>query len=347
MGTFDEVICAPARKLLGRPVRLPSAGQWEVLREGGATVLSLTLPAQVLGTNLQENPAATPFFLLCFSYWHWKRTGEEPLMRLTVTGPPPSSGTALLHYRRAWIALEALEVALGDRLEVSGAPAVRWPHDPVVNAPLVKRDSSEHGGRGREHQVEVQLTREAGLASSFSRSVCEIAGFRRQLPLGLFDGRVAEDAHWTPGGGAQADLWSTSPEGDTFHLFELKVSGNMRLGVLPELLVYAWILHRVRSGLPDGRSITGGGDGADAVRGARRLSAWIMAPEVHPLLLSRGNSPLEWFNESFRENLELGMVFYRDGGADGLQGWEPERTWRCPPMSASQQEAGSVGTHRP
>ena len=37
-------------------------------------------------------------------------------------------------------------------------------------------------------------------------------------------------AHWTPGGGAQADLWSTSPDGRHFHLFELKVRGNRAIG---------------------------------------------------------------------------------------------------------------------
>lgn len=328
MNDFDEQICQPVRDHLGRGVRLPSVGSWHVGRDRGAPVLGLTIGSEALGANLQTNGAASPFFLLCFAYWWSRQAGVDPTLRLEVTRGPPEAPSALRHYRRAWLVLEALQHALGDRLEVVGSPAQRWPERPVLNAPKVERATHTTGG-GREHQVEVQLTRDPALAASFSTRFMPIDAFHRQLPLGLFDGEVAERARWTPGSGAQADLWATSPDLRTFHLFELKVEGNSHVGVLPELLVYCWLLHRVRHGLDDGTPILGGGPGIHAVREAERIVGWIVAPSVHPLLLHAGRSPMEWLTEGLRDDLSFGMAFYTDlGGPSGFGGWLPERTWR-------------------
>lgn len=317
MSAFDQQICQPVRRWLGRSVRLPSVGAWRVEQDRGSPELVLTLDAEILGANLQTNGVAAPFFLLCFAYWWSMQTRQDPSLRLEVRGQAPTRPSALLHYRRAWIMLEALEHALGDRLAVEGAPADRWPQAPLLNAPLAER-ATRTTGAGREHQIEVQLTRDPELARGFSEQFAPIEHFRRQLPLGLFDGQVAERSRWTPGSGAQADLWAPSPDRQTFHLFELKVEGNRHLGVLPELLAYTWILHRAQRGLDDGRSILGGGPGIDTARGAARIVGWILAPQVHPLLLHAGRSPIEWLAEGLGESLELRMAFY-EGRGEGLE----------------------------
>lgn len=327
--SFEHLVVRPVQRHMKRRVRCPAVGTWRAGREGGLPVLSLTLDAASLGTNLQDNEAASPFFLLCFAYWHARLTGTDPALRLHVTGPVPSDTIERQHYRRAWIAIEALEHALGDRLLVTGAPTVRWPDAPVINAPRMSRNRENGSGGGREHQVEVQLTRELTHAAEFSQAIEPIAGFHRQLPLGLFEGVVAKDALWTPGGSAQADLWATSPGGDSFHVFELKVKGNRDVGILPEILAYSWLLHRTQRGFEDGRGVRGGGPGAEAVRQATRLVAWLLAPDVHPLLFHDGDSPIRWLAEGLRDRIELGMLFYDHAdGNSGFGGWRFGKTWR-------------------
>lgn len=328
MSAFDATVCAPVRAHLGRPVRLPSLGTWDASTARGAPLLSLELPHRALGENLQTNGPATPFFLMCFAWWHARLTRTDPVLRVRIVGDPPMDASAVRHVRRSRIALEALATALGDRLVLEGIGEDPWPRAPVFNAPNQVR-GSDLGGKGPEHVVEVQLTDEPEHAASLSAGGPAIDRFRRQLPLGLFDGEVARSAHWTPGQGAQADLWATSPDGSVFHLFELKVKGNETVGILPELLTYLWLIHRARVGLPDGRTLRGGGEGLDAARRAERLVGWTLAPHLHPLLGSASATPMSWLADGLRGRIDLGMLFYRDVGAPRpFEGWEAERTWK-------------------
>lgn len=97
MTTFDEHICAPIRSHLGRPIRLPAVGTWDVGTEGGAPTLSLDLPRAVFGENLQTNRPAAPFFLLCFAWWHARLTGTDPGLRIRLVGEAPTATSAMRH----------------------------------------------------------------------------------------------------------------------------------------------------------------------------------------------------------------------------------------------------------
>ncbi len=332
--SFDQQICEPVRVHRANPrLRLPAVGTWEVTTDRGAPLLSLELSRETLGRNLQEDPAAAPYFLVCFAWWHARITKSDPQLRLRVVGDPPKTPRAVRHYHRSLIALEALTEALGGRLRIVGVDEEPWPDAPVLNrAPNTER-SSDTGGRGVEHRVEVQLTDEPEHAGSLPASAAPISRFHRQLPLGLFDGKVARDARWTPGNGAQADLWATSRDESVFHLFELKVKNNVKVGILPELLAYAWLIHSAKVGLPDGRAVLDGGKGEGrglkAARNAERMVAWTLAPELHPLLGSRKDTPLSWFADGLRGRIDLGMLFYTEvAGTRPFGGWQPERTWR-------------------
>jgi hypothetical protein len=327
---FTRHVVRPVRDHLGPGVRPPSVGAWDLGTDRGEPVLTLDLPTSALEENLQTDEAASPYFLLCFAFWHARLTGRDPRLRVTVSGEPSADASAVRHARRARIGLEALCAALGDRLDLRGVPSDPWPPAPVLNAPRVER-SHEEGRGGREHQVEAQLAREPLHADAFppGRDGSPISAFHRQLPLGLFDRKVSRATAWTPGGAAQADLWATSPDGEVFHLFELKVAGNEKVGIVPELLTYAWIVHRARHGLPDGRRVRGDGPGLQAARRAERLVAWTLAPALHRLVASHGQTPLAWLAEGLRGRIELGMLSYVDvGSPGGFGGWRPAETWR-------------------
>jgi hypothetical protein len=191
----------------------------------------------------------------------------------------------------------------------------------VINAP--RRTRAYNGGPGEEHHLETQICR----AKVWSKTAPEICGplarFERQLPLGLFTGRVSTKNTWTPRGGAQADLWSTSPDREHFHLFELKTSKNASVGALPQLLTYLWILNRVKRG-----KITGGGPGAQAARQAKQLHGWWLAPRLHPLLLQGQDSPVRWLAEGLKPMMDLGYLAFKETEPGEFAGWSPERSLR-------------------
>ena len=328
---FKKEVCAPIRAHLGRSIRLPSAGRWHVTSQHGAPLLALELPHPALASNIQDNPAASPFFLVCFAWWHARLTGTEPALQVDIVGPPPTEPSLLRHARRAAIALEALQQALGNRLTITGQLADPWPTSPVFNARVGAMITGE---RGQEHLTEVQLTEEPAHAQALPAQDVHIDRFRRQLPLGMFDAVVSKDAAWIPGGKAQADLWAASSDGATFHLFELKTRNtrrkpNAKVGILSELFAYLWLVHRARVGLADGTPLTGGGDGLEAARRAERFVAWTLAPELHPLLGDATSTPLTWLAEGLHGHVDLGMLFFNDvGGARPFGGWRPASTWR-------------------
>ena len=84
MSSFDATVCAPVRAHLGRNVRLPSLGTWDVSTQSGAPLLSLELPHTLLGEHLQPKGPATPFVLMCFSWWPSRLPRPSPALRPPV-----------------------------------------------------------------------------------------------------------------------------------------------------------------------------------------------------------------------------------------------------------------------
>ncbi|MCM1030031.1 MAG: hypothetical protein NC410_01120 [Oscillibacter sp.] len=60
----------------------------------------------------------------------------------------------------------------------------------------------------------------------------------RQLPVGLFIGKVSGNTYFTTGGAL--DIWAAKE--DEISLFELKKEGNKRLGIISELMFYAHVV---------------------------------------------------------------------------------------------------------
>ena len=302
---FKDTVLRPVRDFLGHSsLAVPSAIGWSLERASdGANVIVVSMSQDDLCTNMQTNVAAAPAFALCLAYWLERSTGRPVRIRVELSGHPPSqdkTSNQLRHWRRSQLLLQTYELALGDRFEVLPGSQWQWPTAPMLNCASGERASAPSANKKKasEHHLEVALANTPAVRDAFSAHVAPIRSLERQLPVGLFEGDVAANSAWTPGGSSQVDLWALSEDGEELHIFELKAEGNKMVGMIPEALYYARLLRAVAAGSPDGVEIGGDGEALSAIRGARRVVAWLTAPVLHPLIYSesRRDSPLVWLN---------------------------------------------------
>ena len=315
---FSADVLVPLRRMMGRSqLRTPADTDWdaEELNDGSVRI-SVTFPASAFDGNFQGNLAAAPFFALCFAYWHEVRTGCPTRVRARVQGAPADT----LHGTRLRFVLHELAAAVQGRLELE--PSIAWPLPAglVMNQPQTGRDTPTGRGPLSESALERRIVSTPALRDDFSARVAPLASFQRQLPLGLFAGDVARANALLPHGAAQVDLWGTSPDRRVLHLFELKTRGNADVGILPEALAYARLLHHVRTG-----RIRGEGPGLIAARRADRIVMWLIAPDYHPLVLFGDQSPITWINEGMAaDGVQLRILPF-DLAEDGTIHWRPDR----------------------
>ena len=329
--SFEEKVLVPVREYLGRRIMVPSGADWSSTeRDDGTLELAVDLTVDALAADFQKDLPAAPSFLVCLAYWIERATGTPTRGLVRIRGERPSLRAELLHWHRSLFLLHELEAIIPERFVVEAPDRWRWPASPVLNAPKSARSAAAGDDDHPEHRLEAYLCREPAALDSFCEVVAPITRFRRQLPVGLFESEVAKKNARTPGGGSQIDLWAQSPNGRVLHLFELKAltrSGkpNAKVGIIPEALYYARLLHHVRVGLGGGGRIEGGGEGVEAARRAERVVMWLVAPGYHPLVFSGRETPLEWVNAGMAgDGVEMRVLPIELDSEGLLDGWRPE-----------------------
>lgn len=312
------------RLRMGRSIAVPSCAAWSIERSPMPTIVA-RVAASEFDRNLQEDRAAVPFFARCLAWWfeHFTLFGAESVKaRVELDAALPETA----HGHRAAFVLHELSRLVPARFTLSPTPDARWPERPVLNSSEAHREEAARPERGGEHAIEVAFTRQMDLPAQFA-AIDAIAAFRRQLPVGVFDGEVRRATRWSPSGKSQIDLWAPSTDSTTIHLFELKDRGNNGLGILPEAFWYARLVHAVRCNNFVGRPIVGGGKAMDIVRAASRVSMWLLVQDLHPLVLSDGASPLTELNAAMRDNgVSIGVLPY--AMVDGRVVLETSSVWR-------------------
>lgn len=99
----------------------------------------------------------------------------------------------------------------------------------------------------------------------------------RQLPVGLFHGKVSRSTRVFPGAKSAIDLWGANVSGE-FILFELKKAKQPTMGIIPELLYYTHMVEGIQGGhftLQDTNEV---------IRATRSIRSYILAPDWHPLI---------------------------------------------------------------
>ncbi len=109
-----------------------------------------------------------------------------------------------------------------------------------------------------------------------------------QLPVGVFDGEVATPMAVFTGKASAIDLWGINADGDELSLFELKKSGNAKVGALTELFFYAMVMKDVVDGrfaFTNKRQAVVQPWPAEHITGKiRRIKAYLMVDEPHCLV---------------------------------------------------------------
>jgi|GEM_PF-245332 len=315
---FENGVLAPVRQYLGHArIRVPSGVRWRFRSDEASDAIVVALDHRDLGRNMQQNVAAAPSFAVCLAYWLTQATARPCRVEVHIAGDPPKPPTfgrgerrkkpttRWLHWQRSQLLLHIYSEVLGDRFSVVPRCAWSWPTEPRLNHALGDRAivASQRHSADSEHHLEVAITRSGEFAAQFASIAGEIDPLERQLPLGLFDGEISAATAWTPGGGSQADLWTTSRDGAVAHIFELKVARNRLVGIVPELICYAWLLRHVAAPIGTHGRIEGEGVALGRIAGTERLDGWLLAKDLHPLVFSRRlrQSPLAWFNEGLAE----------------------------------------------
>jgi hypothetical protein len=321
---FLRSVLGPIREL-APSVRLPDAPAWSV-EPGRRAVLELTLDDLSLG--LQRTSAAAPLFLLCMVL-RLDAAGQpwRALVRLRASAQAldPSEDAPLTaaqrNQARSLYLLQLYTELFGDLFEVTlGGPG----RGPLWRLPArgVLNQASAAMARGlpaapdkAKHRLAAHFVDAHGPSSpraQFARIAGPVGPFRRHLPMGLFRaGIVSRKTACIPAGKSAIDAWTTSPDGKTLHLLELKGKVDHTGGTLAEVLYYSTLLARYRDG--DLGTMGPAGAALTAVRAARRITGWLAVPRLHPLLDDAPHTVIS----SFSQRLQARTVSLRAVRVDG------------------------------
>ncbi len=306
---------------------------WSVVDEEGSRCIQLTIPASVLWGSMQKNAPAAPSFGLCLAAWLEHADQIPTSVRVKVEGYPPRDRNDLQHFRRSMFLLSEYENLLEGRFVVKCDSSCRWhwPKNPCFNV------EGKRKGRGRPQRKEARLAR--ALVESldarrrFSEEMSTILVFHEQLPVGLFDGTVEPENAWTVRGASGVDLWTLSRDRLHMHLFELKTSDKVMLGVLPEALYYVRMVASVRD--RPYIELAPSSQGLSTARRSKQFTMWLSAPpdSYHPLLWSpqlEHSAPLAWLNDGLQKHKHgttLGILPVKEGSDSKPPDWLCAQKW--------------------
>ncbi|MCC7300156.1 MAG: hypothetical protein IT583_03655 [Verrucomicrobia bacterium] len=103
----------------------------------------------------------------------------------------------------------------------------------------------------------------------------------RQLPVGVFCGKVEKKNAIFTRGKSAVDIWGITSE-DALVVFELKAPRNEKVGAISELFFYAMVLADEQAGLLIRKKSPG-----ELIRNTTSLKAMLLASAVHPLITNK------------------------------------------------------------
>jgi hypothetical protein len=265
-------------------------------------VVNLTMNARFPAANMQQDAAA---------FETWALALKVAGARKVILRWNDNNQTGA-HFRRFCHRVAWFSELFGAWFQANPLPHTEIPSQPNGAEPqfLLNEESQRRSGgpdgdygsqllnlRASEHDLELALTGDHP-ASVTLKKIFGLKGVHRQLPVGVFKGRVAKSTSVFTGGRSAIDLWGIA--GDKLFLFELKNARNKKLGVLAELFFYAMVMHYLQRGVLGLRPTTvKAAQPYHAITKTNSIDAYILAPDFHPLIERKDAAVLKIFNEAF------------------------------------------------
>jgi hypothetical protein len=267
--------------------QFPSSSEIEI--GGTREQATITMKEKGLNENMQSDAAAFEGWALALLL----HCGVKSVQISMDPGAVPAGP----HYERFLYRLKRFS-----ELYTDGVIA-KWPASPsrALN-PNLERFFNQSGPRDTPPEADsrermLAASREKARESALEKAL-EISGaFRsrfqhenvmRQWPVGLFDGKVADGHEIFTGGSSAIDLIGI--RNDTLVLFELKKTGNRKVGAVSELLFYASVMRDAigPSSIFKFKSQNASKNcaiGPEDILRCSRIRAVLLAPDFHPLIL--------------------------------------------------------------
>ena len=260
---------------LRRKVKLPSSGIYFGGDRGSATV---SMGARATCRNMQRDDAAFDAWALVLRVWC-------DVQRVRLGWQVPDN-TEDPHYQRFLYRVQHFarlfdwfEIELPERLQTL---KIADGGSYVLNVPIGDRSPKDITGTLAE--LSEDALEHTLLSPAVQKRLCALIGAEqlyRQIPVGVFAARVARANRIFAGGKSAIDLVATHKDG-TISVFELKGRDNCKVGAVSELFFYAMVLRDVACGRFSFAAAAQEPLGAIAM--AKRVRAYVLAPDFHPLL---------------------------------------------------------------
>ena len=267
--------------------QFPASSEIEI--GGTREQATITMKEKGLNKNMQDDAAA-------FEAWALALLIHCGVQSVQIS-VDPGAGPVGPHYERFLYRLKRFSELFPDRVfakwPASPSKALNSQIDLFLNQPNPRDNPSEAASRERMKAASGPAPSESNLEMALEisgafRSRFQLEKVMRQWPVGLFAGKVARRHGIFTGGKSAIDLIGIRK--DTLVLFELKKSGNRKVGAVSELLFYASVMRDAigasaifkfeSRGVMDNCAIRP----EDIIR-CSKICAVSLAPKFHPLIL--------------------------------------------------------------
>lgn len=293
-------------------IRLPTSIKFAIDED----LTRIHLSPSCVKANMQDNAASFEGWALAIKSW----LPEIKQVELSWSLDGEDNAT---HYQRflfrakefksifqPWFSISSLNDNEFGKLRTETA------EDHVVNVPTKIRETAAKDrcfciseALNNEHKLECFIKDDRSLEKHFG-----IDQLDRQFPVGVFAGKdVSAENEIFPGHHGAIDLWGINKKAKRLFLFELKIAGNNRIGILSEMFFYSFVMEAIRQkrfkiAEPYQQELTS----------ATLICTYILAPEWHPLI---DEDLIRMTNRAFAEGnrqISFGIVWIKPEGMTGF-----------------------------
>jgi hypothetical protein len=278
--------------------RLTLPKHLHVEEQNGVVTLSLATAegtaSRGVTANMQQDASA-------FEGWAVGLKAVVPEWNFCLNWAAPKNA-ANGHYQRFLYRVKKFSAYYGDWFSIAqgcSTQALRIKDNETyqLNAPSKTNNGrTNDSALSAENFIENKIIKDS---DSPLKHAFKIAKLERQLPVGVFCGKVENKTAIFTHGKSAIDIWGITSAAELV-IFELKAPGNEKVGAISELFFYAMVLADEQAGLLTREKSPG-----ELLRKTTSLKALLLASAAHPLITNR---VFDLLNSPFKRNAALPKI---------------------------------------